>query len=59
VVFPSQPHTLGARPERQTFGKLSAHTRARKHHVPAAGPPPIFLKEIDHGPSHPTRPGAG
>ena len=35
--------------QRQTFGNLSAHTHTRKHHVPAAGPPPTSSRRSTMG----------
>jgi hypothetical protein len=60
AAFPTQPHTQGAQPERQTFGKLGARARTHKHLVPAAGSPPprTFSRRANHGQTHPDQPGA-
>ena len=57
AAFPNQSHTQRARLGRQTPGSL-VRINVYAPAVPAAGPPPTFLKEIDHGPSHAAQPGA-
>jgi hypothetical protein len=56
TVFPNQPHAERAQLGRRTPESL-VRVSACAQAVPAAGPPPIFLKEIDHGPP-PAPPGA-